>query len=80
MVSTLFPDDDTMYIPFSDQDGSAGLMLMDPSIPEFIAAESPRKLLKNDGTILTQVLHSSAAPGSRTGFGFQRNVAIGCTE
>ena len=58
----VFPDDDAMYIPFSDQDGSAGLMLMDPSIPEFMATASPRKLLKNDGTIVTQVVHSSAAP------------------
>jgi hypothetical protein len=57
-----FPDDDAIYIPFSDQDGSAGLMLMDPSIPEFMATASPRKLLRNDGSIVTQVVHSVAVP------------------
>ena len=58
----VFADDDIVLIPFSDQEGSAGLMLMDPSIPEFMSTASPRKLVRNDGTIVTQVVHSSAAP------------------
>jgi hypothetical protein len=58
----LYPDDDIVLVPFSDQDGSAGLMLMDPSIPEFMSTASPRKLLKNDGSIVTQVVHSAAVP------------------
>ena len=58
----LYPDDDIVLVPFSDQDGSAGLMLMDPSIPEFMSTKSPRKLIKNDGTIATQVVHSAAVP------------------
>jgi hypothetical protein len=28
-----FPDNDIVLVPFSDQDGSAGLMLMDPFDP-----------------------------------------------
>jgi hypothetical protein len=58
----LYPDDDVVLVPFSDQDGSAGLMLMDPSIPEFMSTKSPRKLIKNDGSIVTQVVHSAAVP------------------
>ena len=49
-------------VPFSDQDGSAGLMLMDPSIPEFMSTKSPRKLVKNDGSIVTEIVHSAAVP------------------
>jgi hypothetical protein len=58
----VFPDNDIVLVPFSDQDGSAGLMLMDPSIPEFMSTARPEKLLKNDGTIATQVVHSVAVP------------------
>jgi hypothetical protein len=58
----LYPDDDVVLVPFSDQDGSAGLMLMDPSIPEFMATASPRKLVKNDGSIVTEIVHSAAVP------------------
>jgi hypothetical protein len=58
----LYPDDDVVLVPFSDQDGSAGLMLMDPSIPEFMSTKSPRKLVKNDGSIVTEIVHSAAVP------------------
>ena len=58
----VFPDNDIVLVPFSDQDGSAGLMLMDPSIPEFMSTARAEKLLKNDGTIATQVVHSVAVP------------------
>jgi hypothetical protein len=58
----VYPDDDVVLVPFSDQAGSAGLMLMDPSIPEFMSTKSPRKLLKNDGSIVTEIVHSAAVP------------------
>ena len=57
-----YPDNDVVLVPFSDQDGSAGLMLMDPSIPEFMATARPEKLLKNDGSIATEMVHSVAVP------------------
>ena len=57
-----FPDNDIVLVPFSDQDGSAGLMLMDPSIPEFMSTKAPRKLLKNDGSVVTEIVHSVAVP------------------
>jgi hypothetical protein len=57
-----YPDDDIVLVPFSDQDGSAGLMLIDPSIPDFMSTARPEKLLKNDGSIVTQVVHSVAVP------------------
>jgi hypothetical protein len=57
-----YPDNDIVLVPFSDQDGSAGLMLMDPTIPEFMSTSKPEKLLKNDGSIVTQVVHSVAVP------------------
>jgi hypothetical protein len=37
-------------------------MLMDPTIPEFMSTKSPRKLLKNDGSIVTEIVHSVAVP------------------
>ena len=57
-----YPDNDIVLVPFSDQDGSAGLMLMDPTIPEFMSTVRPEKLLKNDGTVVTEVVHSVAVP------------------
>jgi hypothetical protein len=57
-----YPDNDIVLVPFSDQDGSAGLMLMDTSIPEFMSTSKPEKLLKNDGSIVTQIVHSVAVP------------------
>ncbi|MSP94127.1 MAG: hypothetical protein EXR00_02560 [Alphaproteobacteria bacterium] len=57
-----YPDNDIVLVPFSDQEGSAGLMLMDPSIPEFMSTAKPQKLLKNDGSIVRQIVHSVAVP------------------
>jgi len=42
--------------------GSADLNSMDPSIPELMSTARPEKLLKNDGAIVTQVVHSVAVP------------------
>jgi hypothetical protein len=57
-----YTDNYIVLVPHSDQDGSAGLMLMDPSIPEFMSTARPEKLLKNDGSIVTEVVHSVAFP------------------
>ena len=54
----VYPDDDIVLVPFSDQEGAARLDLMDPSIPEFMSTARPEKLLKNDGSIVTQVVKS----------------------
>jgi hypothetical protein len=44
----VYPDDDIVLVPFSDQEGAARLDLMDPSIPEIMSTR-PEKLEKNDG-------------------------------
>src|SRR6266566_2582153 len=54
----VYPDDDIVLVPFSDQEGAARLDLMDPSIPEFMSTARPEKLLKNDGSIVMQVVKS----------------------
>jgi hypothetical protein len=61
----VYPDDDIVLVPFSDQEGAARLDLMDPSIPEFMSTARPEKLLKNDGNIVTQIVKSMepAHPG-----------------
>lgn len=51
-----FPDNDVFLVPFSEQEGSALLGALDPSTPETMMTASPRKLLKNDGTIVTQIV------------------------
>jgi hypothetical protein len=54
----IYPDNDIVLIPFSDQAGAARLDQMDPSIPEIMHTAQPRKFLKNDGTIVTQIVRS----------------------
>ncbi len=54
----VYPDDDAVLVPFSDQAGAARLDQMDPSIPEIMSTRRPEKLLKNDGTIVMQVVKS----------------------
>jgi len=58
----VYPDDDVVLVPFSDQEGAARLDLLDPSIPEIMSTRRPEKLLKNDGTIVTQVIKSMEPP------------------
>jgi hypothetical protein len=57
-------DDDVFVIPgggFSGAGaGSADLNSMDPNIPGLMSTARPEKLLKNDGTIATEVVHSVA--------------------
>src|SRR5262249_16334605 len=58
----VYPDDDIGLGPFSDQGGAARPDQMDPSIPEIMSTARPEKLLKNDGTIVTQVVKSLEPP------------------
>src|ERR1051326_2012180 len=57
-----YPDDDIVLVPFSDQAGAARLDQMDPSIPEIMSTRRPEKLLRNDGSIVTQVVKSIEPP------------------
>ena len=54
----VYPDNDVVLVPFSDQAGAARLDQMDPSIPEIMSTRRPQKLLKNDGSIVTQIVKS----------------------
>jgi hypothetical protein len=54
----LYPDNDVVLVPFSDQAGAARLDQMDPSIPEIMSTARPEKLLKNDSSIVMQVVKS----------------------
>jgi hypothetical protein len=54
----IYPDSDIVLVPFSDQAGAARLDQMDPSIPEIMSTQQPRKFLKNDGAIVTQIVKS----------------------
>ncbi len=53
-----YPDNDVVLVPFSAERGAARLSELDPSVPEYMSTSKPRKLLKNDGTIVTQIVHS----------------------
>src|SRR5689334_7672072 len=61
-----WPDDDLFIIPGGGWSGagpgSSDLIAMDPGIPELMSTARPEKLLKNDGTIVTEVVHSVAVP------------------
>lgn len=63
------PDDETFYIPRA----TARLMQLDTSIEA--ATEEPRKFLKNDGTVVTEIVHTvrqpslSAAANNKTYWG-----------
>ena len=65
-----YPDDDIVLIPSGGNPGAgaggdAKLATLDPNIPELMSTARPQKLLKNDGTISTQVVKSVsvAEPG-----------------
>ncbi|HEX5278626.1 MAG TPA: hypothetical protein VFW28_00980 [Micropepsaceae bacterium] len=61
-----WPDDDIFIIPGGGWSGagpgSADLNSMDPNIAELMSTARPEKLLKNDGTTVTQVVHSVSVP------------------
>jgi hypothetical protein len=58
-----YPDDDIVVIPRGGNPGSgpgaaAALFDYDPSIAGIFATVRPEKLIKNDGTVVRQVIHS----------------------
>ena len=60
-----YSDDDIVVIPGGGNPGAGAggdgkLIAMDPEITELMSTKQPRKLLKNDGTIVTQVVKSVA--------------------
>jgi len=62
-----YPDDDILVIPRGGNPGagpgaSAALFDYDPSIDEIFRTAKPVKLLRNDATISTQVVHSVFVP------------------
>jgi hypothetical protein len=62
-----YPDDDIIVIPRGGNPGSgpgaaAALFALDPSIAGVMSTARPEKLLKNDGSIVTQVVHSVFVP------------------
>src|SRR5207237_9036225 len=73
-----YPDDDIVLIPSGGNPGAgaggdAKLATLDPSIADLQSTARPEKLLRNDGTIVTQIVQSVevAEPGmARTNRGF----------
>ena len=62
-----YPDDDIIVIPRGGNPGSgpgaaAGIFMLDPSIAGVMSTVRPEKLLRNDGSIVTQVVHSLYVP------------------
>src|SRR5262249_35227038 len=60
-----YPDDDIVLIPGGGNPGAGAggdghLPHMGPSIKGFMETARPQKLLKNDGSIATQIVHSVA--------------------
>jgi hypothetical protein len=58
-----YPDDDIVLIPSGGNPGAgaggdAKLATLDPSISELMSTARPEKLLKNDGTVVTQIVKS----------------------
>ena len=58
-----YPDDDILLIPRGGNPGagpgaSAALFNYDPSIAEIFSTAKPEKLLRNDGTVVTQIVTS----------------------
>jgi hypothetical protein len=62
-----YPDDDLVVIPGGGNPGAGAggdgvLIAMDPDIPELMSTARPEKLLKNDGSIVKEIVHSVAVP------------------
>ena len=60
-----YPDDDILLIPAGGNPGAGGggggsLIALDPSIAALMSTARPEKLLKNDGSIATQIVKSVA--------------------
>ena len=62
-----YPDDDLVVVPSGGNPGagpggSAALAALDPAIDAMMTTARPEKLLKNDGSIETKIVHSVAVP------------------
>jgi len=60
-----YPDDDIVIIPSGGNPGAgpggeAALTTLDPSIADMMSTARPEKLLRNDGSIETEIVHSVA--------------------
>src|SRR5437879_3756292 len=58
-----YPDDDILVIPSGGNPGAgaggdAALATLDPSIASLMSTARPEKLLRNDGSIVTEIIHS----------------------
>jgi pimeloyl-ACP methyl ester carboxylesterase len=68
-----YSDDDIMVIPRSGNPGSgaggseSALFVTQPDLPYFNSTAKPQKLLRNDGTIVTQVVNSVLVPNTKAG-------------
>ena len=79
-----FPDDDIVIVPGGGNPGAgaggdATLAGLDPTNSELMSSAKPQKLLKNDGTISTEVVRSVAVPDttvSRTNRAFDTGTKI----
>ena len=79
-----YPDDDIVLIPSGGNPGAgaggdAKLATLDPSIADLQTTARPEKLLRNDGTIVTQIVRSVAVadPGmAETNRGFDTGTKI----
>ena len=61
----IYPDDDIVLLPFDAQAGAARLDAFDATVPETMVTAQPRKFLRNDGTIVTQIAKSVMLPKPR---------------
>lgn len=62
-----YPDDDLVLIPSGGNPGagpggSAALAALDPSIDAMMTTVRPQKLIRNDGSVETKIVHSVAVP------------------
>ena len=79
-----YPDDDILLIPSGGNPGAgaggdAKLATLDPTIADLQSTARPEKLLRNDGSIVTQIVRSVAVaePGmARTNRGFDTGTKI----
>ncbi len=61
----IYPDDDVVLLPFDAQAGAARLDAFDPTVPETMVTEQPRKFIRNDGSIAMQIAKSVMLPKPR---------------
>jgi hypothetical protein len=52
--------------PVGGPGGTASLHVLDPSIKEIMETARPEKIIKNDGTVATEIVHSVARPDPHT--------------